>query len=112
MEKNIVVVRGDTFAFGMNFKGIGQNLDEAHFLVSDTFGSPFKIHLTIGSGITLVDSQGDDRLYRVVATPAQTYFAPGAGVYNYSCKVKISGAEYTLLHGKATFVDVVEEGNS
>lgn len=110
MEKNIVIIRGDTFAFGMKFNDLGQDLTEAHFLVSDTFNSPYKIHLTIGNGITLVESSGDDRTYRVMATPSQTYLTSGAGVYNYSCKVKIGTSEYTILHGKATFVDVVEEG--
>lgn len=110
MEKNIVIIRGDTFSFGMKFKGLEQALDDAHFLVSSTFEAPYHIDLSLGNGIELVETTEDHMTYRVLARPSDTMILAGAGVYNYSCKVKVSGNEYTLLHGVATFIDVVEEG--
>lgn len=108
MQKNLLMVKGDTFAFGMKFKGLEEGLDSAYFTVSQNLDSPFVFQKTLNNGIELIETTEEYYRYRVIADPADTEDVE-TGVYNYSLKININSAKYTLLEGTFTIIQVVPE---
>lgn len=108
MQKNLLMVKGDTFAFGAKFKGLEEGLDSAYFTVSQNFASPFVFQKILNNGIELIETTEEYYRYRVIVPPTDTDDVE-AGVYNYSFKIEVNGAEYTLIYGTLTIVQTVPE---
>lgn len=97
---NISTFRGDTLAFGLAFKDLGQDLDSAFFTVKQSFDAADPVvQKSIGDGITKVEDSGEEVKYRVRVAPEDTQdLTPGT--YVYDLQIGVNDDIYTILSGK------------
>ena len=98
----IDMVKGDTLSFGLEFEGLGQNLDSADFTVKkDESDATALIHKDLANGIT----KAEDYKYIVRLAPEDTANLD-AGYYHFDVKISANGDVFTIMLG----VLVLEQG--
>lgn len=96
---NLEMTRGDTFGFGVDIVGIGQELESAYFTVKNNFDDKdFIFQKSLNNGITLDSYSGDDYIYRVRIAPSDTEELEPKKYY-YDLEISVNGDRYTLLKG-------------
>lgn len=104
MNRKLRIIRGDTFAFGVEFRGLDQELDTFYFTCQSIPQKQIIFQKTLGDGISLVEINTEDAedpvtTYRVRVAPEDTAdLAPGT--YFYDCEVGINGDIFTLMEGE------------
>ena len=103
MEHNIVMVRGDTLSFGMEFEGLDQDLTSAYFSCKKSYSdASYAFQKSLGSGITKVETGK----YSVRVAPSDTS-ALDAGNYFYDLQVSANSDVFTILRGMLTILPEV-----
>lgn len=100
-EENVVMVRGDTMAFGLKVEfdeGV-QNLDTAFFTCKSNFDDYDVIFKkSIGDGIEIVGTDEKSVTYRIRVVPNDTkYLEPGN--YYYDFQIGVNYDVFTLRRG-------------
>ena len=91
----INMARGDTLSFGLEFEGLGQNLDSAFFTVKKNALDEEPIfQKTLSNGIT----KQEDYVYIVRVAPDDTEDLD-AGQYAFDMQVSANGDVYTIMLG-------------
>ena len=98
-DTNLEIVRGDTFAFGMELTDEGGNaitddLTSAYFTCRQSAEGEIVFQKTLGDGISKV-STGK---YRVRVAPSDTATIL-AGRYFYDCQINLNSDCFTILKG-------------
>ena len=89
----INMARGDTLSFGLEFEGLGQNLDSAFFTVKKNALDEEPIfQKTLANGIT----KQEDYVYIVRVAPDDTEDLD-AGQYAFDMQVSANGDVYTIM---------------
>lgn len=104
---NLAMIRGDTFAFGVEIEGLDQDLDAAYFSCKKNVrDADYTFQKTLGDGITKVKTG----TYRVRIAPADTKtIEPGA--YKYDLQIGVNGDVHTVLKGELNITeDITVEG--
>lgn len=105
MEKNIEMIRGDTFAFGVEFEGLEQDLDEAYFTIKKELSdSTSLVQKELDDGISKVS----DGNYRVRVAPEDTA-SLNPGYYHYDFEIQVNSDTYTLFYGILKLIQGVTE---
>lgn len=94
MRKDIKMVRGDTLAFGVEFEGLNQDLDEAYFTVRNRNTDAQVLQKAINDGIAKTETNK----YRVRVDPDDTK-SLSPGVYNYDFEITVGDDVYTPMLG-------------
>lgn len=98
----IDMVRGDSLSFGLEFEGLGQNLDSADFTVKkDDSDATVLIHKDLTDGI----SKTEDYKYIVRLAPEDTANLD-AGYYHFDMQVGVNTDIFTIMLG----ILVLEQG--
>jgi hypothetical protein len=98
----IDMVRGDTLSFGLEFEGLGQDLESADFTVKkDDNDSTVLIHKDLTNGI----SKADDYKYIVRLAPEDTQELD-AGYYHFDLQISVNFDVFTIMLG----ILVLEQG--
>ena len=98
----IDMVRGDSLSFGLEFEGLGQNLDSADFTVKkDDSDATVLIHKDLSDGI----SKSADYKYIVRLAPEDTADLD-AGYYHFDMQVGVNTDIFTIMLG----ILVLEQG--
>lgn len=98
----IDMVRGDSLSFGLEFEGLGQNLDSADFTVKkDDSDATVLIHKDLSDGI----SKTEDYKYIVRLAPEDTADLD-AGYYHFDMQVGVNTDIFTIMLG----ILVLEQG--
>lgn len=98
----IDMVRGDSLSFGLEFEGLGQNLDSADFTVKkDDSDATVLIHKDLTDGI----SKTEDYKYIVRLAPEDTADLD-AGFYHFDMQVGVNTDIFTIMLG----ILVLEQG--
>ena len=98
----IDMVRGDSLSFGLEFEGLGQNLDSADFTVKkDDSDATVLIHKDLSDGI----SKTEDYKYIVRLAPEDTADLD-AGYYHFDMQVCVNTDIFTIMLG----ILVLEQG--
>lgn len=98
----IDMVRGDSLSFGLEFEGLGQDLDSADFTVKkDESDDTVLIHKDLTDGI----SKRADSEYIVRLAPEDTADLD-AGYYHFDCQIGVNGDIFTIMLG----ILVLEQG--
>ena len=91
----INMARGDTLSFGLEFEGLGQNLDSAYFTVKKNALDEEPIfQKSLNDGISKVE----DYKYIVRIAPEDTATLD-AGQYAFDVQVSANGDVYTIMLG-------------
>ena len=95
-DTNLAMIRGDTYAFGVEIEGLDQDLDTAYFSCKKRAGDEnYVFQKTLDDGISKVETG----TYRVRVAPADTKdIEPGA--YRYDLQIGVNGDIYTVLKGE------------
>lgn len=106
-DTNLAMVRGDTFAFGVEIELDGEEqaveIDEAYFSCKKTArDSDYIFQKSLGNGITKVD----DKTYRVRVAPEDTKDVD-PGSYRYDFEIRVDDDIYTPLKGELTIMEDV-----
>ena len=97
-DTNLAMMRGDTFAFGVEIEDLDQDLDSAYFSCKTSARSAgYIFQKTLGNGISKI-STGK---YRVRVAPEDTANCD-AGSYRYDLQIGVNGDIYTVLKGELT----------
>lgn len=98
----IDMVKGDSLSFGLEFEGLGQNLDSADFTVKkDDSDATVLIHKDLSDGI----SKTEDYKYIVRLAPEDTADLD-AGYYHFDMQVGVNTDIFTIMLG----ILVLEQG--
>lgn len=98
----IDMVRGDSLSFGLEFEGLGQNLDSADFTVKkDDSDATVLIHKDLSDGI----SKTEDYKYIVRLAPEDTANLD-AGYYHFDMQIGVNSDIFTIMLG----ILVLEQG--
>lgn len=98
----IDMVRGDSLSFGLEFEGLGQNLDSADFTVKkDDSDATVLIHKDLSDGI----SKTEDYKYIVRLAPEDTADLD-AGYYHFDMQIGVNSDIFTIMLG----ILVLEQG--
>lgn len=101
MNRELKIIRGDTFAFGVEFDGLDQELDTFYFTCQSIPQGEIIFQKSLDNGISLVemDTEKVKALYRVRVAPEDTAdLAPGS--YFYDCEFGINGDYFTIMEGR------------
>ena len=93
-EQNINMIRGDTFAFGLEYDGTDQDLETAYFTCRKSFDGDIVFQKSIGHGIEKVETG----LYRIRIAPEDTKGIE-SGHYYYDFEIGINNDVFTLANG-------------
>lgn len=107
MEKNLKVIRGDTFSFGVEFEGLNADLDSAYFTIKESFSGENIVQKSLGDGITKVA----DGKYKVRVAPTDTVNLNSKNYY-YDFQIGVDDDIYTLLYGMIELLPDVTRGVS
>ena len=101
MNRELKLIRGDTFAFGVEFMGLDQELDTFYFTCQSIPQKEIIFQKSLEDGISLVemDTEKVSAIYRVRVAPEDTADLP-PGSYFYDCEAGINGDFFTLMEGK------------
>ena len=97
-DEYITMVRGDTLSFNMEIEGIGQNLDSAFFSCRKDHDEDYVFQKSLEDGISLIETDGDTRVYAVRVAPEDTANLE-AGKYYYDLEIGVNNDIYTVLKG-------------
>ena len=98
---NFSMVKGDTFAFGIEIDGV-DTLEAAFFSVKkNKYDNSYAVQKSIGDGIYQVD----DGVYGVRVAPDDTKNLD-AGFYYYDLQIQVNLDVFTVLIGE---LEIVEE---
>ena len=91
----INMARGDTLSFGLEFEGLGQNLDSAFMTVKkNALDEDFIFQKSLGNGIT----KKEDYVYIVRVLPEDTAELD-AGEYAFDVQITANGDVFTIMLG-------------
>lgn len=93
-DQNINMVRGDTFAFGLEIDGIDQDLETAFFTVRKSYDGDIIFQRSIGNGVEKVETG----LYSIRIAPENTKELE-AGHYYYDFEIGLNSDVFTLAKG-------------
>lgn len=94
-DENIVMVRGDTLSFGVEFYGLSQDLDSAFFTCkSNRTDAANVFQKYLGNGISKID-YGQ---YVVRVAPEDTKDID-AGKYYYDLEISVNNDVFTIMKG-------------
>lgn len=93
-DQNIKMVRGDTFAFGLEYEGTDQDLETAFFTCRKSFDGDVIFQRSIGHGIEKVETG----LYRIRIAPEDTKNLE-SGHYYYDFEIGLNSDVFTLAKG-------------
>lgn len=100
-DTNLAMVRGDTFAFGVEIEGLNQDLDTAYFSCKKSAkDTNYIFQKTIADGI----SKAATGKYRVRVAPADTKDID-AGSYRYDLQIGVNGDIFTVLKGELAITE-------
>lgn len=98
----IDMVKGDTLSFGLEFEGLGQDLESADFTVKkDDNDATVLIHKSLDNGI----SKKEDFKYVVRLAPEDTADLD-AGYYHFDMQIGANSDIFTIMLG----ILVLEQG--
>lgn len=101
----IDMVRGDSLSFGLEFEGLGQDLDSADFTVKkDESDVIILIHKELTDGIT----KSDENKYVVRLAPEDTANLD-PGYYHFDMQIGVNGDIFTIMLGILVLVQGVTE---
>lgn len=104
-NKNITIVQGDTFAFGVEFQGLDQDLETAFFTCKDIDNETLIFQKSLADGISKVE----DEKYRVRIAPEDTITrAPGKYLYDFT--IGVNSDNFTLMEGILTVTRSITRG--
>ncbi len=91
----IDMVKGDSLSFGLEFEGLGQDLDTADFTVKkNAKDSEVLIHKDLEYGIT--HPQEDKYIVRLLPSDTESL---DAGYYHFDCQIGVNGDVFTIMLG-------------
>ena len=91
----INMVRGDSCSFGLEFEGLGQDLETAFLTVKkNALDTEPLFQKSLGSGI----SKSDDYKYIVRIAPEDTAELD-AGLYSFDVQISVNGDVFTIMLG-------------
>ena len=91
----INMVKGDSCSFGLEFEGLGQDLETAYLTVKkNALDSEPLFQKSLGSGI----SKSDDYKYIVRIAPEDTANLD-AGLYPFDVQISVNGDVFTIMLG-------------
>ena len=93
-EQNINMVRGDTFAFGLECEELDQDLETAFFTVRKSYDGDIIFQRSIGHGIEKVETG----IYSIRIAPENTKELE-AGHYYYDFEIGVNNDVFTLAYG-------------
>ncbi len=95
-DTNLAMIRGDTYAFGVEIEGLDQDLETAFFSCKKSANDTgYIFQKTITDGISKVNTG----TYRVRIAPEDTKDIE-AGSYRYDLQIGVNGDVYTVLKGE------------
>lgn len=98
LNKSLIMVKGDTFAFGLEFEGLDQDLDSAYFSCKKNISDEtYTFQKTLEDGIEKVETNK----YRVRVAPEDTADVE-AGKYYYDLQIGANDDVYTIIKGVLT----------
>lgn len=105
-DTNLAMIRGDTFAFGVEIEGLDQDLETAYFSCKKSANdTEYIFQKTITDGISKVETGK----YRVRVAPTDTKDIK-AGSYRYDLQIGVNGDIFTVLKGEiAIMEDITRE---
>lgn len=96
---NLEMTKGDTFSFGIKIADLGQVIDTAYFSVKNNFDDDTSLfQKTIGNGIELDHTEGDDYYYSVRIAPNDTKNLEPKKYY-YDLEINVNNDTFTILKG-------------
>lgn len=101
MNDNLRMVRGDTFAFGIEITGLNQDLDSAYFTCKENYDDETPIfQKSLSDGIEKDEetSTEDTYYYKVRVAPEDTYNVEAKNYY-YDLEIGANSDIYTILKG-------------
>ena len=104
-QKKLTMVRGNTFAFGMDLIGINQDLDTVYFTCRKSERGDVVFQKSLGHGVEKVEDNQhiENYQYRIRIAPEDTEdLSPGT--YQYDLEIGVNSDVYTLLRGTLTIV--------
>lgn len=94
MNKNLTMVRGDTFQMVVNVDDMPSSATAAYFTCRSSFGGTQLLQKTLGSGIT----QPTTGVFNIILGASDTS-SLSYGTFVYDFKVQINSDVYTILKG-------------
>ena len=105
MDSNLIMTKGDTMSFGLQFINQPVELSEAFFSVKRNYDdADYVFQKTLGNGISKIS----DNQYEVRVAPEDTDDLD-AGYYYYDFQVGANGDKFTFLRGMLTLLPEVTE---
>lgn len=100
-DTNLAMIRGDTFAFGVEIEGLNQQLESAYFSCKlSAKDQEYIFQKTLGNGISMVEMGK----YRVRVAPEDTVNL-ACKSYRYDLQIGVNGDVFTVLKGELTISD-------
>ena len=94
VNRYICMIQGNTLSFGVEFKGLDQDLTTATFTVKSSYGGDLIFQKSLGNGITKVETNK----YRVRVAPEDTEDV-AAGNYFYNFEIGVNSDKFTIIKG-------------
>ena len=100
-DTNLAMIRGDTYAFGVEIEDLDQDLETAYFSCKNSADDEeYIFQKTLDDGISKVDTGK----YRVRIAPEDTVNL-SAKSYRYDLQIGVNGDIYTVLKGELTIAE-------
>lgn len=100
-DTNLAMIRGDTYAFGVEIEDLDQELETAYFSCKETASDEdYIFQKTLNDGISLVETGK----YRVRIAPEDTVNLK-AKSYRYDLQIGVNGDIYTVLKGELNIAE-------
>ena len=94
--KDIIITKGDTLSFALEFEGLDQELTNVYFSCKEETSSKVYIfQKSLQNGVTKINNS----TYRVRVAPDDTKNIEN-GSYFYDLQISINGDVFTILKGK------------
>lgn len=98
-DLNLEMTKGDTLSFGVAIEDIGQPLDSAFLTVKNNYDDTTPIfQLSLGNGIELDHTQGEDYYYTIRISPNATKDLEPKKYY-YDLQINANEDTFTILKG-------------
>lgn len=99
MNENLKMVRGDTFAFGVEILGLNQNLDTAYFTCKENYDDETPVfQKSLSDGITKDEETEEKEIYKIRVAPDDTSNVEAKNYY-YDLQIGVNGDIFTILKG-------------
>lgn len=94
-DENIIMIRGDTVAFGMEIDGLNEDLDFCYFTCKENYTDAENLfQKSLGDGIEKIETGK----YSIRIAPEDTKDAE-AGMYFYDLTLGVNGDVFTVKNG-------------